>query len=322
MGGQIYAPDVYHVYGFVSYFLGGVVGRIAVPLFFLISGYLFFRWTEGFSWEIYKGKISKRIRSLLVPFLLWNALYVAAFFALSFVTNDSAFDIYRHFDGMAILRQIWVDPPCFPFWFLRDLMVMSIFTIVTEPLLKYLKVIAPALLLVVWLGNLCPSIPGFSSQGITFFLLGAYGGIHRVDLPGKFRHPSMNMVVSLTLSYVLMGLVETWFRETEISYWLHNFNILLGILAVIELTAYSVCKGLADIPSAVTASSFFLYGYHGLFVKMLRNTLLPILKPVSDIGFLGIYAIDFIVTILVGVLLYHLAMKLIPKFTVLLCGGR
>src|SRR4051812_48092296 len=48
----------------------GSAARIAVPLFFMMSGFLFFR-GAGFSARIYRAKLRSRARSLLVPFLFW-----------------------------------------------------------------------------------------------------------------------------------------------------------------------------------------------------------------------------------------------------------
>ncbi len=52
--------------------LGEGIGQIVVPGFFMISGYLFF---YHFSWDQLYGKWERRIRSVLVPYILWNFLY-------------------------------------------------------------------------------------------------------------------------------------------------------------------------------------------------------------------------------------------------------
>jgi len=46
---------------------------LIVPVFFFISGFLFFK---GHQWSktFYAGKIKKRLRTLLLPYCLWNAL--------------------------------------------------------------------------------------------------------------------------------------------------------------------------------------------------------------------------------------------------------
>ena len=65
------SPYLGRVVGFQR-FLGNTVGQIAVPGFFLMSGYLFYR---NFIWERLGEKWTSRIRSLLVPFLVWNTIY-------------------------------------------------------------------------------------------------------------------------------------------------------------------------------------------------------------------------------------------------------
>ena len=55
---------------------------IAVPFFFLMSGFFLARhFDDGDGWFV--GEFKKRIRTLLVPFLLWNFLFIVWFFALS-----------------------------------------------------------------------------------------------------------------------------------------------------------------------------------------------------------------------------------------------
>lgn len=63
-------------------FIGHEVASIGVPLFFLISGILFFHNVDkkksiaNFCNEIYSGggKISRRIKSIFIPYMAWNLL--------------------------------------------------------------------------------------------------------------------------------------------------------------------------------------------------------------------------------------------------------
>lgn len=54
--------------------------RVNIPCFMMISGYLFFR---DFSWEKLPGKWKRRIKTLVIPYLLWNTIYYAGYFAAS-----------------------------------------------------------------------------------------------------------------------------------------------------------------------------------------------------------------------------------------------
>ena len=52
-----------------------VLTDCAVPMFFVISGYLFFlRQDDGFTWAQYKAKMLRKCKTLLLPFFIWNIL--------------------------------------------------------------------------------------------------------------------------------------------------------------------------------------------------------------------------------------------------------
>lgn len=57
-----------------------ILSRIGVPLFFVFSGYLFFFSKDNtqttFNKNTYLYKLKKRAKTLLVPYLFWNALMI------------------------------------------------------------------------------------------------------------------------------------------------------------------------------------------------------------------------------------------------------
>ncbi|APW37491.1 hypothetical protein RD110_10060 [Rhodoferax koreense] len=59
------------IVGFVQDFISNGLARTAVPLFFVISGYLFFL-KEGWSFEHYQNNVISRVKTLLIPFLFWG----------------------------------------------------------------------------------------------------------------------------------------------------------------------------------------------------------------------------------------------------------
>ena len=54
--------------------------RVNIPCFMMISGYLFFR---NFQWESLPDKWKRRVKTLLIPYLLWNLLYYAGYYTAS-----------------------------------------------------------------------------------------------------------------------------------------------------------------------------------------------------------------------------------------------
>ncbi|WP_342383087.1 acyltransferase family protein [Bacteroides ovatus] len=59
------------------YFFNWIFPRVSVPMFCIISGYLFFQGlnTVDCFKEKYKYKLKSRVRTLLVPYLLWNIIF-------------------------------------------------------------------------------------------------------------------------------------------------------------------------------------------------------------------------------------------------------
>ena len=64
------------IYDTTSYFFSELIGRIAVPLFFFISGFLFFYRSKEFSLSVYRHKLKNRGRSILLPYLFWNLMII------------------------------------------------------------------------------------------------------------------------------------------------------------------------------------------------------------------------------------------------------
>ncbi|MGN0157569.1 MAG: acyltransferase family protein, partial [Brotaphodocola sp.] len=68
LGGTQWAEPVGHL----EYAIIDWVAQIAVPGFFMISGYLFYR---NFDMSRLQSKWESRIQSVLVPYIVWNFLY-------------------------------------------------------------------------------------------------------------------------------------------------------------------------------------------------------------------------------------------------------
>lgn len=96
-----------------------VILNTCVPTFFAISGYLFFR---NFKISHLKDKLYRRIKSLLIPYLFWNVVYVAFMIAMGQLNlTDNIIDI----SFQNILVSI-INSECSPLWFVRYLLLFVI----------------------------------------------------------------------------------------------------------------------------------------------------------------------------------------------------
>lgn len=121
---------------YIITYISQVLGRIAVPLFFIISGYLFFRnFSEGMSlddkWQWYKRKVKSRVKSLLLPLISWNFL-MCLFFAVKQYTPLHRYFPNADFDwSIGTVLSAPFDfgqgfPLDNPLWFVRNLFVISL----------------------------------------------------------------------------------------------------------------------------------------------------------------------------------------------------
>lgn len=112
---------------------------VAVPLFFFISALLFYRKCE---WQDIPTKLYRRIFSLLIPFLLWNLIFVAIYFALRKIPfTASRMNLVDSLDtAKDWLLAIW-HTKFTPLWFIKYLI--------------FFNLLSPAILLLIknkWVG--------------------------------------------------------------------------------------------------------------------------------------------------------------------------
>lgn len=114
---------------------GNLAAQIAVPGFFMISGYLFYR---NFTWRRLGSKWMSRIRSVLVPYIVWNTLYYLAYAAgsrLPGITDligkgEIPFHLTAMADAMVNHTYLYV------FWYLYQLILLILLAPVIYGLLK------------------------------------------------------------------------------------------------------------------------------------------------------------------------------------------
>ena len=180
--------------------------KVVVPMFFIISGYLFFANIKTWSAQIYKEKLLRRAKTLLLPYLLWNLLMAAKLHMFSW----SMFWVYWKPSGVQIdwlgNEQLMTAPANTPLWFLRDLIVISLCT----PLIYYaIKKLGSWLLVVLaifYLSGVCAFIPGLSAYALFFFTFGSFLAIRQQDLIATMKRVEIPAYLLSTVLAVTMML--------------------------------------------------------------------------------------------------------------------
>lgn len=185
--------------------------RIATPMFYFISALLFFK---GCSFQSLERKISSRMESLLVPYLIWNTIFVFLFYCLSHidflsskmnsiaVLNTPA-DIIR-----AILNSHHSD-----LWFVKNLMIYALMAPVLLVLFKNKKVAVILGIVVFSLVLIC--VPEYKSlwRWLPIYYAGALFGYFWDDSTlGSYMKlkPSKLQISILLLAFVVIYVYTLW----------------------------------------------------------------------------------------------------------------
>ena len=151
---------------------------LCVPLFFVISGYLFFlNVPEKPKPRYFIDKIHSRVFSLLIPYLIANALA----FVCYWLAHRFAPDMIAGFLGENWHRPLfvfWTGPVNLSLWFIRDLL----YAVVLSPLIwlfvRYTRVWGVLALGVVWY------FYGIQPWYNFYFILGAWASVSKIDVGG------------------------------------------------------------------------------------------------------------------------------------------
>ena len=257
-----------------------ILPSLAVPMFFFISGYLFFKTSCGsFGKNDYLLKLGKRAKTLLLPYVAWNVIFLLK----RFFTQNSSKDFVAFLKSYDWTNFLWgshsigkdtvswlgyslghlTSPIDVPLWFVRDLMVVVLISPLIYALINKLKVWAIAVVLIPYFLKLWPYCLGISSMSFVMFSVGAYFSINRLDVVAEARRiKGISYVafgIATVLQIIFIGKLGWWMNVISPIY------MFFGMAVLINISAYFSAK---HKPSEILAkSSFFLYASHTLFLS-------------------------------------------------------
>ena len=336
--------SVMSVYNLVRICLSHVLTHIAVPVFFVISGFLFFRNMRQWSAPAYKKKLKSRVRSLMVPYLCWNVLAVLAIVAIkgaAFVVKGKPLSnilVYLQENGWLHLlwdNHVWAEdrtnwlgmytpmtgPADLPLWFLRDLIVMVFLSPLCYFFLRRLRHYGLLLLALAYVSGIWPVVSGFNITAVFFYCTGAWFGMSGKNLVaecGRVRLLSYVLAVGLLLPLV-------WFdgRNTPEGNFVYPFYVIAGVCAAFNLSAWVTGSGRGRVRPWLAHSTFFVYALHTLVVLRCCTAAVRLLLPWEHpLVLLLRYLVTPCLTVAVCVGIYLLLKRYTPRLLGVLTGNR
>lgn len=298
---------------------GYVLPAFCVPLFFMFSGYLFFATTKAFTPKEYAIKLKSRSKSLLIPYIVWNALTLLAFYVFNrLVPSSRSHSMHNVVDYsfIDILSAFWIDYDYYPialqFWFIRDLMVV----ILLSPIVYLIVKKTPIGILVFTV--LYFIIPRFAAA--YFFSLGAYFALQNKDFIALSYKIRWYAITVFAVSLIVRAFtVDRTSPDTDLPY-IKEVYILSSMIVVLVLTDKLSCK--YQVPTLFTNSSFFIFCSHILIGAVISRIITSFLAGRNEIFWIiGYFANPFIIVAL-GILLYKLLSLYTPRLLSFITGGR
>lgn len=346
------ANDVPAWLAFVGNMVACVLTSICVPLFFLISGYLFFKGRRspnlrlsasnasatavermGLRREDYLGKLRRRVWTLLVPYLVWNAvllLYIAA--RAHFVGDWSLWRVVMSFVDRSqgvfggvgtAATDLFVYPQCVPLWFVRELMLMTLLAPVLGRLLRSLGWWTVMGLGMAWFLVWGDAQIGYPQQLLTaafFFSAGACAALKNMDFVLSVQRPCLARW--FLWIYPLIAVADALTKDWTYNRYLHNVGILVGIVVAVTLTAKLLECGRLRANPSLARTNLFLLATHTFVMSGVTTAALRLFAVDSPLCLLLLYFLVPTLTVLVCLGLYWLLHRAAPRLLAVLTGGR
>jgi peptidoglycan/LPS O-acetylase OafA/YrhL len=307
---------------FIRDFVSNGLAATAVPLFFFLSAFLFFR---GGRWsrEIYAAKLATRVRTLLVPYVAWNLLDLAAIVVAQSIPETARYFHAGYVPVTSMPLPTMLDtalgitgaPIAYPFWFIKDLMVL----VALAPLVHAGVARAGGALLAVlgaaWMVNLAPAHV-LDLEAACFFCAGAYVAVHRHSPFALDRYGRM-----IACAYLALVTADAWSGKAMEDTLLHNVGVVVGCAAVLWASRVLARRG-GGVLRWLGGASFFVFAAHEPLLTVVGKLLASALEPHTPPQVLALYLVVPLVVVSSCLALYALVRRLPMAVQSVLTGGR
>jgi len=290
--------------------------------------------------EKYGRKLKNRVRTLLVPYVLWNAVAVMlllvkrlpCFYTLFPNVGDVSLDL----SIPAMLSTFWdasggifvypdvvnynIYPQNAPLWYVRDLMVIVLIVPLIYWLLKRMRyyVVLGAGILWFILGNACVVYLDQFMTAFFFFTWGAYISINNTDLIRGLKRFDKIIVMLYPLLALLFILSEIYFPIG--SYVVKRVNMMIGLLFAVVVSVFLLKHNVCRINRFLVSSCFIIYVMHPLVCDNVVKVFLRIFAPSTGSGVLSVYLLSVLVTVGGLLVVYPLLKQYAPSMLKIVVG--
>lgn len=293
-----------------------LIVNVAVPMFMILSAVMFYR---NYSLEKTKDKYMSRVKTLVIPYLFWNFVWTMFQYICSytFISNFFVGREKAQFSLCDLLQGIFFYKYS-PFWFIFDLIVFValcpfIYTLLRNKWIGAIVIVLAAIT--------CESGYAFLEQVLfrrdvlVYYLIGAYVGIHFYDWFTRRKNQWISIGALITCIAIIF-----YYKQpgNMLSYSFVN-------LCIITLYCLAFWWAFDMFPNknyfSFEKESFLIYAMH-INVSAIIAKLIYLLLPKQDFIAPVNYILTMVLTVTFISVFAYIVDRFIPKFRILISGGR
>lgn len=244
--------------------------------------------------------------------MVWNFFTIVVFWSIHHFTPsliNPDFENIAIFSPLRLLNCFWKGSGGFPiayqFWFIRDLMIIMLLSPIVYGFVRKTPI---GILLLTFVYFLFPH-----TAVLYFFSIGAYLALQNIDFVSYARK-----IWKYALIVAAITLIIRLVDDSNIV--VEKIYILSSMVTAIALSDKYIDK--ITTPKYVTDSSFFLFCYHNLPILFLIKIGSGILSGRSEVLWIVDFFLNPLIVIILGILLYKVLSKSMPRFLSIITGGR
>ena len=310
----------------LQYSISKIFATVAVPLFFFFSSLLIYRKSI-----IWKDNIKKKVKTLLIPYLILNTIGIISYFVLQQIPTISIFFSRPQYIVSNWNCCDWINayigyrdgyPLLYPLWFIRNLLILNIICTLVECMVRKYKITLLSILTVIYL------LLGYISNNVLllqlvssllFWSLGCYCSINNI----KFEDIKYYVEKYHLLLLYLLGCITCYilhyidFTLKPVS----RITAAIGVFCFISV-AYKI-KNLKfkNIILKLSTYVFPIYLFHEFNLTFFRKLLGAILPNTTFYVVLE-YILCPLIIIVYCIMLSIVLNKICPKLYKIITGGR
>lgn len=276
---------------FTEHLLVNGLLRFRIPILFLISGYLFARHSNN----NFGKTLKKRLRTLVVPYLIWSAVGILVTYLYQLSSLFPAVgNIYSNAGTVASLSFTdlfftWIKSPyAFQLWFIRVLFMLNLLYPVINYFIKKFPLPFFVFAAFTWIVSYKQDL--FMGEGFFFFSAGVW--LCKTNFNLSVAPKWLNVKISLFI-FLFCAVVKTWlaFRGNALLGEMVNKYFLIILYRITEISGLltlwfgmekAVLTFMANKHFAYSSSfGFIIYAVHAPVCVFVMDAMLALTKDMA-----------------------------------------